>query len=277
MQFPREIEELKERLTLPALLAEKAPYLLKFAEREEEFSAILRLRYKVFNQEQGKGLAESHAAGCDRDEFDPFCSHLYVWDQEKKAVAGTYRIQLGPLAAHTGLGFYSEREFAFSGLDAYAPMAVETGRSCVDPAYRNGSVIALLWSGFSIIMRRTRLRYLFGCVSLEETAPEAGWLLYDHFFREGKKASDITAAPREKYLLPRPDDAGCRAFLEEKGGDVRKLIPPLFKGYLRMGAKILGEPAFDPDFGSIDFPILLDVAKLPESYVKHFHVAEVKK
>lgn len=276
MKNPQKTEKLKRDLLTPPVLAEKAPYLLKFAETGEEMETITRLRYRVFNEEQGKGLASSDTFGRDQDEFDPFCSHLFVFDREKNAIAGTYRILPGPVALHSGRGFYSEREFAFEGLSGIAEDAIETGRSCVAPEYRNGTVIALLWSGFSLIMARTGMRYLFGCASLEETSPEAGWLLNSYFEKEGKRHGEITATPREGFLLPPKNEEECNRFLEQKGLQFASLIPPLFKGYLRMGAKILGEPAFDPDFGSIDFPILLDVAKLPPSYRKHFQVKEVK-
>ena len=176
--------ELKKRITTPVLIAEKTPYSIKFAADQEEVRAAQRLRYKVFNIEQGKGLDSAEADGIDRDEYDDVSVHLVVTAEDAAMpVVGTYRIIL---AQQSGLdmGLYSEREYEIKGLEKILRHTLEVGRSCVDPAYRNGTVVALLWAGCSEIMARSAMRYLVGCVSLEDTRPAAGWAVYEHLLNE---------------------------------------------------------------------------------------------
>ena len=155
-----------------------------------------------------------------------------------------------------------------------AENTIEVGRSCVSPEHRDGTVVALLWGGIAEIVYRSRLRYMFGCVSLEDTNPASGWAIYEHLKTMGKISDQIFAEGLPKCVMPRPPQEEIDAILNDRKL-LRGLIPPLFKGYLRLGAKICGEPVFDHEFGTIDFLILLDVSGLPERYIKHFNVASV--
>jgi putative hemolysin len=181
----------------------------------------------------------------------------------------------GPTALTHDLGFYSSHEFDIKGLDAIADQTFEMGRSCVSPDSRNGTVVALLWAGVSEIVGRSRLRYLTGCVSLEEMEPAAGWELYDYFVEQGKISDKLFGTPLPHVKMERPSPEVMEAFRQQHPVP-RTLIPPLFKGYLRMGAKICSEPVFDADFGTIDFLILLDTGRLPERYQKHFNVVSAE-
>lgn len=264
------LEEFRELVANPPVIAEKDQYLIKFALSDEELEAVFRLRYRVFNLEQGKGLKDLHD-GIDKDEFDDSCLHLIVVRKDDGKIVGTYRIHFGAIAAHSKLGFYSEQEFHIEGLEPITPLAIEVGRTCVAPEFRNGTVVALLWSGISELIHRSRQRYLLGCVSLETTNPAHGWMIYEHLLKLGNLSDTIHSTPRPGYLMRRPS-AEEMTEAAENTLSVRSLIPPLFKGYLRLGAKICGEPLFDPLFGTIDFFIVLDVAKLPERYTRHFNV-----
>ena len=267
--------EIREKLCSPPVLAEKDQYRIKFAMTPEEIEAAFRLRYQVFKVEQGKNIQDSGKPGIDQDEFDQYCLHLVVEEKETGKVVGTYRVHPGPTALTHELGFYSSHEFNIEGLDAIANQTFEMGRSCVSADSRSGSVVALLWAGVSEIVGRSRLRYLIGCVSLEEMDPAAGWALYDYFVEQSRISDMVKGTPLPSVKMPRPSDAVMEEY--KKAHPVaRTLIPPLFKGYLRMGAKICSEPVFDAGFGTIDFLILLDTGRLPERYQKHFNVVSAE-
>jgi putative hemolysin len=269
-QHVRNLPEIQKTICTPPLLAEKDQYLIKFATTPEEIEEALRLRYRIFNLEQGKGLETAKESGIDRDEFDEYCLHLIVVEKRTNAIVGTYRVHLGPVASRA-LGFYSSREYKMDGLDAIASQTIEVGRSCVSPEYRNGAVVALLWSGISEILLRSKLRYLFGCVSLESVDPAAGWALYEYFKSTGKICQPLRSTPLEKFQLPKPPQERIDAIFNDKRLLVNA-IPPLFKGYLRIGTMVCGEPAFDFEFGTIDFLILLDRENIPPRYSRHFNV-----
>ena len=258
-----------DNIRTPALIAEQELFLIKFAENEQELEATMRLRYEVFNQEQGKGLDSAEIEKIDRDEFDEHCLHLIIVEKKTSRIVGTYRVHLG-IVAKTHLGLYSAREYHIEGIDKIVDEVIEVGRSCVHPDFRTGSVIALLWNGIGEVLTRSGLRYLLGCVSLETTDPTVGWALYEHFKRRDKLCTRLQATPIKSFELPPPEPVKVEEFLEEKKVALLKNIPPLFKGYLRLGVGICGAPVLDEEFGSIDFLILLDYKYLPEKYVRHF-------
>ncbi|MDD5697802.1 MAG: GNAT family N-acetyltransferase [Victivallaceae bacterium] len=257
------------KISTPPLIAEQEQFLIKYAENEQEIEATMRLRYEVFNLEQGKGLESAAREQIDRDEFDEHCLHLIIVEKKTSRIVGTYRVHLGVIARNH-LGFYSAREYHIQGIDRIMDEIVEVGRSCVHPDFRNGSVIALLWNGIGATLTRSGMRYLLGCVSLETVDPTVGWTLYEYFKRRGKLCSYLNAVPAKAFELPPPDPVRMNEFLEEKNVALLQHIPPLFKGYLRLGVMICGRPVLDQEFGSIDFLVLLDHSLLPEKYVKHF-------
>lgn len=249
------------------MIAEKSPYGIKYAGSGEEVMACQKLRFRVFQQEQGKGGSDP-AQQIDHDSFDEHAVHLLVYKDSPGCVIGTYRfIQVQNHVAD----MYSAKEFHISGLEPILSKTLEVGRSCVDPGFRDGTVVSLLWSGIAETMRRSGMRYLIGCASLEDDRPAAAMALYEHFRRTGLLDRQIHAVPADGYRLNDVDDADIEAFLNDSAA-LRDLLPPLLKGYMRLGAKICGEPAFDHEFGTIDFLILLDVARLPERYSRHFNI-----
>lgn len=257
-----------EKIATPALIAEQELFLIKYAENEGEIEAAMRLRYDVFNIEQGKGLESARINEIDRDEFDEHCLQLIIVEKKTSRIVGTYRVHLG-IVAKKELGLYSAREYNIRGIEKIVDEIVEVGRSCVHPDFRTGSVIGLLWSGLSGTLMRSGLRYLLGCVSLETVDPNIGWALYAHFKRRGQLCPTLKAKPAAGFELPPPDRDRIEELLKEKI-TLLKNIPPLFKGYLRLGVGVCGVPIIDQEFGTIDFLLLLDTNKLPEKYVKHF-------
>lgn len=262
------IQDFPQDITNPSVLTETDRFLVKLAENHEEVERAQRLRYKVFNLEQGRGLESAGKYGIDFDEFDEYCLHLLVVDKKEDTVVGTYRLHLGSVA-NSAKGFYSSREYEIKGIYKIADKCLELGRTCISPEYRNGTAIVLLWSAIYDLLARAGLSYMLGCVSLEGTDPRTGWGIYEYLKDSGKVCEEYSVKPRPGFKLKRPSPKDMEKMLENKE-KIRKSIPPIFKGYLRIGGQICGEPAFDREFGTIDFFIIVDVNKMPERYVKHF-------
>ncbi len=260
--FPKKIVE-------PCVLVESEHFLIKIAQDREEIESAQRLRYQIFNLEQGRGLKNVDKYGIDFDEFDEYCLHLLAIEKCSKKVVGTYRAHLGCIA-NSAKGFYSSREYELHGLYKLADKCLELGRTCVDPEHRSGSTIALLWGGITELLVRANLTYMLGCVSLEERDPRTGWAVYEYLLRKGLVCKKFFAIPRPGFKLARPHPHEIEKVLADETA-LKRIIPPLFKGYLRLGALICGEPALDREFGTTDFFILVDINKVPIRYKRHFN------
>ncbi|QSH40556.1 GNAT family N-acetyltransferase [Lentisphaerota bacterium ZTH] len=258
-----------EKIISPPVIAEKDTFQIKIAENDQEIEEAMRLRYEVFNLEQGQGLDTAALDELDRDEFDDYCLHLIVVELEANRIVGTYRIHPGRIA-NEAIGFYSSREYRIEGLEAIADNTIEIGRSCVHPDFRNGTVVALLWSGIANILKRSEMNFLLGCVSLETTDATIGWAIYEHMIEKGHGTDVLKAEAAEGYELDHPGENEIKNILAENRILVKKSMPPLLKGYLRLGAGVCGPPALDEEFGSIDYLVLFDLSKMPEKYVRHF-------
>ena len=253
----------------PTILVESKHLLIKVAEDREEMEKAQRLRYEVFNIEQGRGLKCSEEYGIDFDEFDEYCLHLLAIEKSSGKVVGTYRAHLGCIA-NSAKGFYSAQEYELHGLYKLADKCLELGRTCISPEYRSGSAIALLWGGITELFVRANLSYMLGCVSLEESEPKIGWAIYEYLSMKGLVCKEFTAIPRPGFKLTRPPNRDIAKMLADESA-LKKNIPPLFKAYLRLGALICGEPVHDREFGTTDFFILVDINKVPLRYKRHFN------
>lgn len=226
-----------------------------FARTAEELEQVQRLRFQVFTEEMGVVFPDA-VDGIDQDRFDPFCEHLMVREVRSKRVVGTYRILTPENALRAG-GYYSESEFDLSALDSVRNGLVECGRSCTHPDFRNGGVIMLLWTGVAEVLRRGGYRYVLGCasVSLRDDGITAAqvWRNVAHQVQQ--------SLPMVTPLLRYP--------VERLNRDVPAKVPPLIKGYMKLGARVCGEAAWDPDFNAADFPVLLDILKMDERYRRH--------
>ncbi len=222
-----------------------------------EITEAQRIRFKVFGEEMGANLPSADL-GLDIDRFDRYCDHLLVRDHGNAKVVGTYRI-LPPEQAVIAGGYYSETEFDLSRLQNLRARMVEVGRSCVHPDYRDGATITQLWSGLADYIGRHSHEYLIGCASI--SMADGGHYAASVY----NKLHKLHAAPSEYTVFPH-----CRLPLESLNRNLEVSIPPLIKGYLRLGAYIAGEPAWDPDFNCADLFILLPVSRLNARYAKHF-------
>lgn len=226
-----------------------------FARSPSDIVDAQRLRYRVFAEEMGANLP-TRSPGVDQDIYDPYCEHLVVRDTQSSEVVGTYRI-LSPVNARK-IGYYSENEFDMTRLRHLRPRLVEIGRSCVHPDYRTGATITLLWSGLANYMLEQGYDYLIGCASISMAdGGHAAASLYNRL------ADHL--GPQEYRVFPR-----CPLPMAALQQDRPAETPPLIKGYLRAGAWICGEPAWDPDFNTADLPILLPMAKISSRYAKHY-------
>ena len=232
---------------IPDLDRQVGRYRLRFARTQGDLEEAQRLRYRVFNLELGEGLADAHIAGRDADEFDAQCQHLLVIEAATDTVVGTYRMQAASCALE-GAGWYSAGEFQLDGLplDDLAA-AAELGRACIDAEHRDRTVLLLLWRGLMAYLEHNSLRAFFGCSSLTGTDPLDGAALYRDLVADGRQHPRLHAAPLDTHACP----------LEDDGREAE--IPKLFGIYLRQGAHILGPPAVDAEFGTIDFLTWVDV------------------
>ena len=224
---------------------------------EREILSAQKLRYKVFAEELGAKL-QTRTRGVDQDIFDPYCEHLVVRNEDNGQIIGTYRI-LSPENAKAIGNYYSEGEFDLTRLQHLRSRMVEIGRSCVHPDFRTGATIALLWSGLAkYMLQNDGYDYLIGCASI--SMADGGHAAANLYDRLGEYLSPI-----EYRVFPR-----CPLPLNALRNGQPAAVPPLIKGYLRAGAYICGEPAWDPDFNTADLPILMPMSKLSDRYSKHF-------
>ncbi len=236
---------------------EKRRFVLGMATSSGDVREAQKLRWQVFAEEMGAHLA-SPEPGVDIDLYDDFCEHLLVRDEATGQVVGTYRI-LTPEAANDVGSYYSDQEFDLVRLQHLRPRMVELGRSCVHAECRSGGVITLLWMGLAEFMQKRGYDTLIGCASI---GMQDG----------GHNAAAIWRAIEAKHLAP-PEwrvFPRCPLPLAELDAAPVAVIPPLIKGYLRAGAMVCGEPAWDPDFNTADLPILLPMKNLSPVYARHF-------
>lgn len=271
---------LSEALVKPRIHAEVGRYRLRMAQTQEERDAACRLRFKVFNIELGEGLASSYRTGLDTDRFDPICEHLLVEDKMEdnpaRRIVGTYRMQSGSTAARN-LGYYSEQEFSFAPYEALRPGILELGRASIDREHRTPEVLMLLWRGIAQYATDMGLRYLIGCSSINSNDPAEGWQTYrqlEHYRVPPEFETVPTVAyacppePRQDgHAQPSPCLQESMPILNSPGAEsplpaaetLQVKVPKLLKTYLAIGARIGGPPAWDREFGTIDFLTLLDL------------------
>lgn len=263
----------RQPLAAGALLGRIGTLEVRLAADQAEIAAAQEVRYRVFYEELGaRAPIEAEAARRDTDRFDLFCDHLLVLDTalpgpEVSRIVGTYRLIRDDMAAAAG-GFYSESEFELRTLAARHPdiSFLELGRSCVLPAYRGKRTIELLWQGCWAYVNHYGIGLMTGCASFHGTVPaahaEALSFLHHHCRASGDWA--IRAVPdrfQAMDLMP-AEAVGLRAAMQA--------MPPLIKGYLRLGAKIGEGCVVDHAFGTVDVCIVLPVAHLDPRYVSYY-------
>jgi putative hemolysin len=260
--------------------AEIGRYRLRLAESVEDRDAACRLRFRVFNIELGKGLESSYQTGLDVDQFDLFCDHLLVEDLQASItsphrVVGTYRLQSGITAA-LNLGYYSEQEFDFSPYEVLRPEILELGRASIDREHRTPEVLTLLWRGIAQYATEMELRYLIGCSSLNSVDTREGWHIYRQL-ENSRVAAELQTTPTRAFACSdvevpselREDSSRCSGCGTQPAPEFGK-VPKLLRTYLAIGARICSIPAWDREFGTIDFLTLLDLKTISSSARNRF-------
>jgi putative hemolysin len=237
---------------------------VRWARRERDVSEAQRLRYQVFADEMGGRLTPMLGAPAlhDVDRFDEHCEHLLVRARlpgsGDRCAVGTYRV-LTPAGALRAGGLCTDDEFDLTPIDTLRPLMLELGRSCVDPAFRQGTVVMLMWSHIVSFMQRNGLRWAIGCASVPmRDGGHAAGSLWRGLCETHLVAPEWRVTPRR--ALP----------VEQLRQDLKVEAPPLIKGYLRCGAQLLGRPAWDPEFGTADLPLLIDLNAMTDRYRNQF-------
>jgi putative hemolysin len=238
-----------------------------WASNDDDVRVAQRLRFAVFAGEMGAQLTpQAMAAGLDTDRFDPFCNHLLVWAVDRagrmpRQLAGTYRV-LTPAGARQAGGLYADQEFDLAPLDGLRPRMIELGRACVRPEWRSGGVILALWSALGQYMVRHGFETMVGCASV-------GLADGGHYAGALWRAVRATHLARPQWqVAPR-----CPLPLDDAAGHAPlalRAMPPLIKGYLRGGAKVLGPPSYDASFHTADLPIMMRMDELSARYRAQF-------
>jgi putative hemolysin len=227
--------------------------------------AAQRLRHDVFTCEPGFALTGA-TDGLDADRFDEYCDHLLVREDNSADLVGCYRMLPPPGAIAAG-GLYTATEFDVHALDPLRPSLVEMGRAVVREDHRNGGVVLLMWAGILAYLDRCGYDYVTGCVSvpIRGSADEAPGSqvrgVRDYVLRRHGAPPQFTVHPYRPVVI----DGKA---LDDIEPPARVDVPPLMRGYLRLGAQVCGEPAHDPDFGVGDFPALLDKRRADTRYLR---------
>jgi putative hemolysin len=241
---------------------------VRLAETLGEMDAAQHLRYRVFYDEMGARPTPAMARiERDYDDFDPLCDHLLVLDRSgaEPAVVGTYRLIRRSAAARHG-SFYSAGEFDVSMIESHPGEILELGRSCVAAAHRSRTVMQLLWRGIAAYVFHHRVGLMFGCASLPGTDPEAlrlplSYLHHHHLTPPALRPRALADRRVEMRRLPPHDIEPGRALAA---------LPPLVKGYLRLGGFVGDGAVIDPQFNTTDVSIVVKTDLVTEKYYRHY-------
>lgn len=244
------------------------------ADSVDEVQAAQTLRYRVFYTEmKAQPAPEVVALGRDFDRFDEACDHLMVTDTDadgSPSVVGTYRLLRRSEAQRHG-GFYSEAEYDLTKLIDYPGEILELGRSCVDSRYRNRAVMQLLWHGIAAYVYRHRIGLLFGCASLPGSEPASmrrpiAYLHHYHLAPEHLRPRAVPSRYVPMDVMPQ-EAIDCGAAWQE--------LPPLIRGYLRLGGRVGDGAVVDHEFNTTDVCMVLETEHVTARYLRHYqHLAE---
>ena len=246
----------------PFLLRDRGLELRLASSRLERMEAQ-RLRFEVFNLELRLGLTSSLASGLDQDAYDGHCDHLLVVDTDRDCLVGTYRLL--SFDRVPSFGFYSESEFDLTNVKRSGLRLLELGRSCVALEYRDGRAISLLFRGIAEYLRRTDADALMGCASIHGTdLPELS-SIQEMLSKRFLSDPSLRVTPRRGFDIP---PLPRRSPVDETSSF--RSLPPLFRGYLRLGAKVCGPPAYDRQFGTTDYFVLARTRDIVARYSRRF-------
>jgi putative hemolysin len=237
---------------------------VSWARNQSDVREAQKLRFDVFATEMGARLPNA-LPGHDVDLFDDFCEHLLVRDKTTRQVIGTCRV-LTPAQAKRVGSTHTDTQFDLTRLRGVRERLVEVGRSCVHRDHRQGGVRMALWGGLAGFLARNQIDTLIGCASIpmQHEGPHG-------MVGGGHAAASIWRQLKATHLAPIDFHVRPRLPLPvERLDDTLDVQPPaLIKDYLRLGARVMGPPAWNPDFNAADFPLLMRLSELPARYRKH--------
>jgi len=245
---------------------------IRLAESSDEVRASQRLRYRVFCEEMSaQPTAEQRRDRREYDSFDDYCDHLLVFDRRKRgaeAVVGSYRLMRRAQAARRGQ-FYTKDEYNITALLDYPGEVLELGRSCVDSDYRTGSTMQLLWRGIAEYVFFYNIDVMFGCGSLPATDPDEiaeplSYLYHHHLAPPALRPLALPERRVDMNILP-PEAVNIRL--------AKRRLPPLVRGYLRLGGFVGDGAVVDYEFGTTDVAVVVKTDWVTEKYVRHYKSA----
>lgn len=246
------------------------PLGVRIAETDDEIDAVQSLRYRIFYDEMGaRPSAAARLSRRDSDAFDAHADHLLVVDHAigpgAEGIVGTYRLLQDEGAARAG-GFYSAGEYDIAPLLAFPGRVLELGRSCVDAAYRGRAAMQLLWRGIAAYVFSHRIDLMFGCASLPGTDPDAmaAELTYLYLNHLAPPALRPRALPGRYVDMRRMD----QTLLDRRRA--LTMLPPLVKGYLRLGGFVGDGAVIDPQFNTTDIAVVVKTDLVTDKYYRHY-------
>lgn len=245
---------------------EVGSFRIKTVESVQELREAFMLRYEVFHREM---IGKTAKLGLDIDEFDFGCDHLVIQEKRSNKIVGTYRLNCSDYVDD----FYSEREFNLQRIMAQPGVKLELGRACIHKDYRKGSVISLLWRGIAEYMVASDSRLLFGCASIKVPSAREAALLYRLFFEERRYTPEYLSPPTREFTMPDLDlwmEYFRKPLTTEQRAEAEALVPSLCRAYLKMGAYLGGEPAWDEEFKCIDFLTVMHREDINKALWKRF-------
>jgi putative hemolysin len=255
------------------------PIEVRLAVTDDEVAAAQRLRFAIFYEEMlARPTPAMVAAGRDFDRFDAYCDHLLVLDhsidEAAPRVVGTYRLLRRAVASQHG-GFYTETEFDIAPLMRVPGEILEVGRACVAPEFRNRPTMQLLWRGIAAYAVAHGVKIMFGCGSLPGTDPQAlarplSYLHYNHLAPESVRARALPDRYVRTDLLPAREVDADAAVADLDARAMLSALPPLIKGYLRLGGYIGDGAVIDHDFGTTDVCIIVVTDLMAQKYFRHY-------
>lgn len=238
---------------------------MSWARHPGEMREAQKLRFDVFATAMGARLPNA-VTGHDVDVFDDFCEHLLARDRRSGQLIGTCRV-LTPAQAKRIGSTHTDTAFDLTRLRGVRERMVELGRSCVHPDHRHGSLVMAMWGALASFMERNDLDTLIGCagIPLQQQGPHG-------MVDGGHAAASIWRQVKEKHLAPIDFHVRPRLPLpvERLDASLNVQPPALIQAYLRLGARVMGPPAWNPDFNTADLPMLMRMGQLPVRYRQHF-------
>jgi L-ornithine Nalpha-acyltransferase len=243
---------------------------VRLADSPAEVEAAQALRYQVFYQEMAAQPSPEMAAQLrDFDSYDPWADHLLVIDHAvgagPKGVIGTYRLIRREVAARLGR-FYSSAEYDIANIVAYRGEVLELGRSCVHAKYRTGQTMQLLWRGIAAYIHQFDIALMFGCASLPGVDPAQlalplSYLYHYHLAPPALRARALPDRYTDMRLLPL-EAVDQRAAVAS--------LPPLVKGYLRLGGFVGDGAVIDQQFQTTDVFVVVKTDLVTDRYYRHY-------